>query len=89
MDGELVLFVGRRTLETALIIAAPALGVMVVVGFLVAIFQAITSVRDMTLGIAIKLGCLGLTLLVCGGWMMQVAEGFTREVFNHLMTISP
>ena len=89
MDSEFVLFIGRRTLETALLLAAPALGVMVLVGFLVAMLQAVTSVRDMTLGIAIKLGCLGVTLLVCGGWMMQVAVGFTREIFNHLQTIGP
>ena len=89
MDSELVLLVGRRTLETALLLAAPVLGVMVLVGFLVAMLQAVTSVRDMTLGIAIKLGCLGVTLLVCGGWMMQVAVGFTREIFNHLQTMGP
>ncbi len=89
MDSEFVLFIGRRTLETALLLAAPSLGVMVLVGFLVAMLQAVTSVRDMTLGIAIKLGCLGVTLMVCGGWMMQVAVGFTREMFNHLQTMGP
>jgi len=89
MNIELVMYVGRRMLETALILAAPALGVMLVVGFLVAMLQAVTSVRDMTLGIVVKLGCLGLTLLVFGGWMMQTAISFTSEVFNHLVAMGP
>ena len=89
MNIELVMYVGRRLLETALLLAAPALGVMLVVGFLVAMIQAVTSVRDMTLGIVVKLGCLGLTLLALGGWMMQTAISFTREVFNYLVAMGP
>jgi flagellar biosynthetic protein FliQ len=89
MNIELVMYVGRRLLETALLLAAPALGVMLVVGFLVAMLQAVTSVRDMTLGIVVKIGCLGLTLLVLGGWMMQTAISFTSEVFSHLVAMGP
>jgi flagellar biosynthesis protein FliQ len=89
MNSELVLHIGRRTLETALLLAAPALIVVLVVGFSVAVLQAITSVRDATLGMALKLGCLGLTLLLFGGWMMQVAVTFTAEVFGHLEAMGP
>lgn len=89
MDGELVLHVGRRTLETALLLSAPAMGVMLVVGFLTAMLQAVTSVRDMTLGIVIKLGCLGVTLLLFGGWMMQVAVSFSGEIFEQLQSMGP
>ena len=89
MDGELVIHLGRRMLETALLLSAPTLAVMLVVGFLVAMLQAVTSVRDMTLGIVVKLGCLGLTLLAFGGWMMQVAVSFTSEVFSQLFSMGP
>jgi len=89
MNNELVLYLGRRALETAMLLSAPVLGVIVVVGFAIGIFQAVTSIRDMTLGMAVKLGCLGVTLLICGGWMMQIAVGFTNEVFNHLQSMGP
>jgi len=87
MNEALVLYIGCRTLETALLLAAPVLCVMMAVGFLVAMLQAVTTIRDMTVGMVIKLGCLGLTLLFLGGWMMEVAVGFAHEVFNHLQTV--
>ena len=87
MNDALVLHLGRRKLETALLLAAPVLCVMMLVGFLVAMLQAVTTIRDMTIGMVIKLGCLGLTLLILGGWMMEVAVGFAYEIFNHLQVV--
>jgi flagellar biosynthetic protein FliQ len=87
MDAELVLYVGRRGLETALLLAAPVLIVTLVVGFIVAMLQAVTSIRDMTMGLVVKLACVAITLLICGGWMMQVAVGFAKEVFNYMQSV--
>lgn len=84
MDGEMVLYLGRRTLETAMLLAAPVLVVTLVVGFIVAMLQAVTSIRDMTMGLVLKLGFVGLTLLIAGGWILQVAVGFATEIFNHI-----
>ena len=87
MDSQFVIYIGRRALETALLLSAPVLVVALVVGFLTAMLQAVTSVRDMTLGMVVKLAAIGLTLILFGGWMMQVAVGFTIEVFNHLQSM--
>ena len=87
MDSQFVIYIGRRALETALLLSAPVLVVALVVGFLTAMLQAVTSVRDMTLGMVVKLAAIGLTLILFGGWMMQVAVGFTTEVFNHLQSM--
>ncbi len=87
MDSQFVIYIGRRALETALLLSSPVLVVALVVGFLTAMLQAVTSVRDMTLGMVVKLAAIGLTLIFFGGWMMQVAVGFTTEVFNHLQSM--
>lgn len=87
MDATLVVHLGRRMMETALLIAGPALAVTLVLGFVVAMLQAVTSVRDMTLGLVVKLAGVGLTLLLCGGWMMDLARTFTREIFNHMQAV--
>ena len=87
MDSQFVIYIGRRALETALLLSSPVLAVALVVGFLTAMLQAVTSVRDMTLGMVVKLAAIGLTLILFGGWMMQVAVGFTTEVFNHLQSM--
>ncbi len=87
MDTDLVLYLGRSALETALLMAAPVLAVTLLVGVGVAMLQAVTSIRDMTLGLVFKLVAVGLTLLVCGGWMIQIAVTFTAQVFNHVQSI--
>ena len=86
MDGDLVLYIGRRVLEVTLLLSAPVLGVTLVLGFLTAMLQAVTSIRDMTMGLVVKLAAVGVTLLVCGNWMMQVAMAFTTEIFNHIQS---
>lgn len=87
MDSQFVIYLGRHTLEIALLLSAPALSVALVVGFLTAMLQAVTSVRDMTLGMVVKLVAIGLTLILFGGWMLQIAVGFTKEIFNHIQSM--
>jgi flagellar biosynthetic protein FliQ len=87
MDGQLVLYIGRRTLETAMLVSAPVLGVTLLVGLLTGVVQAVTSIRDMTLGMVVKLAAVGLALLVAGNWMVQVAMEFTTEIFNHMQAV--
>ena len=87
MNGDLVLFVGRRAMQTALLVAAPVLASTLLMGLVVGMFQAVTSIRDMTLGMVMKLICVGVTLMICGGWMMQTALGFATEVFNHMQSL--
>ena len=88
MNTEIVLYLGRRVLETALIISSPVLAVALVVGFATAIFQAVTSIRDMTLGIVLKLACVGFAIMIFGSWMMETAMVFTTEIFNHMQMVA-
>ena len=87
MDADLVLFLTRRTLETALLLSAPVLAVVLLLGAGVALFQAVTSIKDMTLGLVLKLVGVGVTTLLTGGWSLQVAVDFTREIFNHVQML--
>jgi flagellar biosynthetic protein FliQ len=87
MDSSFALYIGRHTLETALILAAPILLTCMVVGIAVTLFQAVTSMRDMTLTIIPKLLALGLITLVFSGWMLQVVLRFTAEIFSLIQGI--
>ena len=87
MDSDLVLYLSRQTLETALLLSAPVLAVTLVLGVIVAMLQAVTSLKDQTMGLVLKLGGVGITLLVTGGWSLQVAVDFTREIFNHVQSL--
>jgi flagellar biosynthetic protein FliQ len=88
MNGELILFLGRRTLETGLLIAAPTLIVALGVGILVSLFQAVTSIRDMSLNMVIKIAAVGVTLIVASGWILQMILGFTMDIFDTIKAIT-
>ncbi|MBA7638742.1 Flagellar biosynthetic protein FliQ [subsurface metagenome] len=87
MDSTFVLYLGRHTLETALLLAAPILLTCMIVGLTVTLLQAITSIRDMTLTIVPKLLAVGVVILFCSGWMLQVVLRFANEFFGHIQNI--
>ena len=87
MDSSFALYLGRHTLETALLLAAPILLTCMVVGVTVTLFQAVTSIRDMSLTIVPKLLAVGAIILIFGGWMLQVILRFANEIFAHIQRI--
>jgi flagellar biosynthetic protein FliQ len=87
MDISFALYLGRYTLETALLLAAPILLTCMVVGVTMTLFQAVTSVRDMSLTIVPKLLAVGAVILIFGGWMLQVILRFTNDIFGHIQNI--
>ena len=84
MNTDMVLHLGRDALQTAMLLSAPVLIATLVIGILTAMFQAVTSIKDSTLGIVIKLVVVGVTLLIGGNWMMQVAVKHTTEMFQYV-----
>lgn len=87
MDSSLALYLGRQTLETSLLLAAPILLTCVVVGVVVTLVQAVTSIRDMTLAIIPKLLAVGIVALLFGSWMLQISLRFTNEIFAYIQNI--
>ena len=87
MDSNYVLYLGRQTLETTLLLAAPILITCMAVGIAVTLLQAITSIRDMTLTIVPKLLAVGGVILLFGSWMLQVVLRFTTDIFAQIQNI--
>ena len=87
MDSSFVLYLARHTLETAVILAAPILLTCMVVGIVVTLFQAVTSIRDMTLTIVPKLLAVGGVTLLFGGWMLQIVLRFFTEIFGYIQNV--
>ena len=87
MDASFTLFLGRHTLETALLLSAPILLTCIIVGVTVTLFQAVTSIRDMTLTIVPKLMAVGAVTLIFGGWMLEVTLRFTTEIFSYIQNV--
>jgi len=86
MNSDYILYLGRHTLETALLLSAPILLVCAFSGVVISLFQAVTSLRDMTLTMVPKLVAIGITMMVFGNWMMKVIVTFTLEIFNQIQS---
>jgi flagellar biosynthesis protein FliQ len=84
MDVDMVLYLGRHTMETALMLSAPILLVCMFSGIIISLFQTVTSIRDMSLTIAPKLIAVGITALLFGNWMLQILMKFTTEIFSRI-----
>jgi len=65
-------------------LGGPILGVALVVGVGVSILQAVTQIQEMTLTFVPKILAIGLTLLVCGGWMLRSLVSFSEQLFARL-----
>ena len=86
MDADYILYLGRHTLETALLIASPLLLATMISGLAISLVQTVTSLKDMTMTIVPKLLAIGITALFFGNWMLQVLMSFTHEVFNRIQS---
>jgi flagellar biosynthetic protein FliQ len=87
MGSSFALYLGRHTLETALLLAGPILLTCMVVGVVVTLLQAVTSIRDMTLTIVPKLLAVGVVILLLGGWSLGILIRFANEIFAHIQNI--
>jgi flagellar biosynthetic protein FliQ len=87
MDSSFVIYLGRHTLETSLLLAAPILLTCMIVGLIITLLQAVTALRDMTITIVPKLLAVGAVTLIFGNWMLQVLLRFTNEIFGYMQNI--
>jgi flagellar biosynthetic protein FliQ len=71
MDTATVIDLGRQALWMTILISAPMLLAGLVVGLIIGIFQAATSINEQTLSFIPKLVAIGLTAAVFGGWMIN------------------
>ena len=84
MDPAQVIDLGRESLWIAVLVAAPLLGVALIVGLAVGILQAATSIQEMTLSFIPKLGAMILALVIFGSWRIAVMMDFIRRIFERI-----
>jgi len=87
MDSNFALYLGRYTLETALLVATPILLTCVVVGVFVTLLQAVTSIRDMSLTVVPKLIAVGFVTLLTGSWVLGILLKFFNQIFVYIQDI--
>ena len=86
MDINSITQLMREGVWVAIKLGGPMLVLSMVVGVLIAIFQAVTQIHEQTLGFILKLIVVILVLLVGGGWMMETLLDYTHRIFELMGT---
>lgn len=80
MTEQEIINIMRNALWTGVWIGAPMIGVALVVGVVVGLFQALTSIQEATLTFAPKLIVLVLVFWVSAGYMARSLKGLFENV---------
>lgn len=86
MDTTQVTSILREGVWVVIKLGGPMLVLSMVVGVLIAIFQAVTQIHEQTISFILKLTVVILVLLVGGGWMMDTLLDYARRVFALMAT---
>ena len=81
MDTTTVTGVLRETVSVALKLGGPMLILSMLVGVMIAIFQAVTQIHEQTISFMLKLIVVILILLIGGSWMLTTLQDYTKEIF--------
>jgi flagellar biosynthesis protein FliQ len=75
---------GQMAVETAVFVSAPVLGLGLIAGLSVSVFQAATQINDAALAFIPKIGAAVLGLLLFGTFMLTRITAFTEWVYGQI-----
>jgi flagellar biosynthetic protein FliQ len=82
MNSQMVLTMGQEALLMLLMVSAPVLGVALVVGLLVSLFQAVTQIHEATLAFVPKLIAVIAAFAIAGPWMLTMLVEYIRRTIE-------
>ncbi|GAP07914.1 MAG TPA: flagellar biosynthetic protein FliQ [Anaerolinea thermolimosa] len=84
MTESYVLSLAQDAVSITLLLAGPVLLVSLLIGSLVSLVQAATSINEATMTFVPKIIGIVAVLLLLGSWMLQQILVFTTNLFNSL-----
>ena len=85
MNIDLITEAFREGVWIVVKIGGPMLLLSMVVGVLLALFQAVTQIHEQTLSFIFKVVIVAGVLLLGGGWMMETLLEYTRSLFQLML----
>jgi flagellar biosynthesis protein FliQ len=83
----MVMEIASRAMWLTLQVSLPILGVSLVVGLLVSIFQAVTQLQEATLSFIPKILAVVMVVVLAGPWMLNSLLSFTTQLFESIALI--
>jgi flagellar biosynthetic protein FliQ len=84
MTPEFVVTFAQEAIKTTILVSMPMLGLGLVVGLIVSIFQAVTQIHEMTLTFVPKILIVLLALLFFANWMLENLMHFTATTIEQI-----
>ena len=84
MTPETMVMIGQQALFMTMLVSAPLMLAALLTGLLVSIFQAATSINEMTLTFIPKLIVMFIVLILAGPWMIDTMTSYMRELFSNI-----
>lgn len=87
MTADTVITIGQQALEITILVSAPLLLSALATGLLVSIFQAATSINEMTLSFIPKLLVMFVVMILAGPWMISTMTDYMSRLFSSIPEI--
>lgn len=84
MDQGTVMNIAQNALMVVVYVSAPLLGLSLIVGLAVSIFQATTQIQEQSLSFIPKILAVILAIAVFGSWMLKVLIDYTETLYNNI-----
>ena len=84
MTPEFIVGFAQEAIKVTILVAMPMLGLGLIVGLAISVFQAVTQIQEMTLTFVPKILVVLLGLLFFSNWMLQQLIDFGRNSINQL-----
>jgi flagellar biosynthetic protein FliQ len=87
MDQDTVINLATQAMTLAVEVAGPMLLAGLLIGLLVSIFQAVTSIQEQTLTFIPKIVALAVIIVVLGPWMLRQIVDYTENLYQSIPTL--
>jgi len=82
MSSDLIVALGQKTLQTAVLLAAPLLIAMAVISLIISVAQTLTSLQDSTIATVPRLVTAAVAAIVLMPWMLRKLAVFTTQLLG-------
>ncbi|MCH7500649.1 MAG: flagellar biosynthesis protein FliQ [Nitrospinae bacterium] len=80
MTEQFIVDFALEAIKTTLLVSAPMLGFGLITGLVISIFQAVTSIQELTLTFIPKILAVFLALFLFFPWIMRIMMSFTERI---------
>ena len=85
MEANEVLDVLTESMVVLLQVAGPIMMVALVIGLIIALFQALTQIQEMTLTFVPKIFAVFISMIFLGSYMLSVLQSFFQTIADRII----